>query len=103
MFRKSNTTVGNVNAMDTSLCIRKADIEIDPINWKWTISVRKSKTNQFSERVHKVAIQGIQHHPLDPVAAVLQHFQINGLQVGDFAFSFFEGGGSSSRCGMRAW
>jgi hypothetical protein len=90
MFRKSNTTVGNANPMDSTLCIRKSDIMIDEVNWSLTISVRKSKTNQFAERVHKVVIKGMPGDVLDPVRAVLRHFQLNALELTDFAFAFYE-------------
>lgn len=92
MFRKSNTTVGNANPMDSSLCIRKSDVVFDLETWSMTISVRKSKTNQFSERVHKIVIQGMPGNALDPVGAVLHHFAVNDLLVSDPVFSFHEGG-----------
>lgn len=92
MFRKSNTTVGNVNPMDSSLCIRKSDVVIDEVNWSMTVTVRKSKTNQFAERVHKIVIQGMPGDVLDPVRAVLHHFRVNDLLLSDPIFSFHEGG-----------
>ena len=54
--------------------------------------MRKSKTNQYRERVHRLVLAGCDGHPLDPVAAVQRHIELNNPEQGDALFTFREAG-----------
>lgn len=90
MLRKSNTTVGNSNLLDTGASICRCDVEINETEWLVLLNIRKSKTNQFRDRVHKIVLQGHKGHVLDPVEALLQHLQLNRPGPAQALFSFVE-------------
>ena len=90
MLRESNTTVGSANLLDTGACICRCDVKIDEAQWRVLQNIWKSKTNQYPDRVHKVVLQGQRSHALDPVAALLNHLQLNNPQPGDALFTFVE-------------
>jgi hypothetical protein len=92
MLRKSNTTVGKSNLLDTGACICLCDVFIDETAWSITLSIRKSKINQYRDRVHKIVLQGCRGHPLDPVQALQQHLMLNTPAHADALFAFREQG-----------
>ena len=92
MLRKSNTTVGNTNLLDTGASICPCDVVIDRVSWSVTLNVRKSKTNQFRDRVHKIVLQSEQGHVLDPVGALIAHMELNKPGDNDALFAFREDG-----------
>ena len=92
MLRKSNTTVGYKNPLDAGSVIRSSDVEVVEHLWALRISIRKSKTNQFKERVHVIMLQGSHGHPLDPVAAWQRHLSVNAPTAAEAAFTFQEDG-----------
>ena len=91
MLRKSNTTVGNSNLLDTGSCICLCDIEFDDVAYTVTLNVRKSKTNQFRDRVHRLVLQGLAGHQIDPVQALQNHLMLNTPAASDALFVFREG------------
>lgn len=72
-FRKSNVATPLDAPHSTSHCIRVMDVEVLEREYALCISVRRTKTLQFGERVLKVHIAGFAVNPLDPVAAWQSH------------------------------
>jgi hypothetical protein len=96
MLRKSNTTTGYKNPLDAGSVIQAADITVLDREWALRVSIRKSKTNQFKERVHVIMLQGCHGHALDPVAAWKQHIFVNAPTATEAAFTFVEDGARHS-------
>lgn len=96
MLRKSNTTVGYKHPMDTSAAIQAADVRVLRDEWALELRIRKSKTNQFKERVHVIVLQGCEGHPLDPVRAWIDHACASAPTCTEPAFSYTEGGTRSA-------
>lgn len=90
MLRKSNTTTGYRNHMDASAVILAADVRVLHSEWALELRIRKSKTNQYRDRVHVIILQGCRQHPLDPVQAWLAHALTNHPMAVEPAFSFTE-------------
>ena len=92
MLRKSNCTTGSSSLLDLGSCICVCDMQVDERNWQLIATLRKSKTNQFRERTHRLVIAGCKGHPLDPVQAVKDTLRINQPAAGQPLFSFREDG-----------
>ena len=82
MLRKSNTTAGNSNLLDTGSCTCLCDIDSADVAYTVTLNVRKSKTNQYHDRVHRLVLQGHAGHPIDPVQGQKNHLMLNTLAGG---------------------
>ena len=92
MLRKSNTTTGYKNPLDAGSVIQAADITFLDREWALRVSIRKSKTNQFKERVHVIMLQGARGHVLDPVVAWNEHVSVNMPTATEAAFTYTEDG-----------
>ena len=96
-LRKSNTVVNDQAADGVDHCIRRGDVHVNFARWQLHITVRGSKTNQFSERVFHAYIQGRIDHVLDPVGAWLRHLAANpNIPEHSPAFNFPEDGSTQS-------
>ena len=58
------------SARSTNSVIKKRDIDISPRGI--TLKLRKSKTNQFGDKVHTVVLPYLKGHPLCPTTALLK-------------------------------
>uniref|UniRef100_A0A1I8H434 HTH OST-type domain-containing protein n=1 Tax=Macrostomum lignano TaxID=282301 RepID=A0A1I8H434_9PLAT len=70
------------------------------------LHIRRSKTNQFRQRVHRVVLPRLRHaaqHPLCPVAALLHHLRINQPDRAAAAhlFAYRSSGGLTPLTGTR--
>lgn len=93
MLRKSNTTSGFQNPMDPGACILVSDVAVEVGTHTLQIAIRKSKTNQFRDRVHTLHIAGDKGSALDPVAAWMRHVEVNDTPSHLTAFSYRSGSG----------
>ena len=86
-LRNSNTTTGLKNPMDPGACILASGVKVDVEKPTMRIEVRKSKTNQFNERVHVIHIAGQRGDVLNPIGAWHHHLAINSPQAHMPAFT----------------
>jgi len=89
MLRKDNVTVNKADAFNTHIHLRRCDVffqqtEEGEVMW---LNLRHSKTNQFGERSHRLAIYPT-GGSLCPVAAVRHLFETVPGEGGAHAFAF---------------
>lgn len=98
MFRKDNVTVKRADAFNPYHSLTRGDLKIstaeDGREVLW-VRVRRSKTNQFKERVHYVGLVAVPGSFMCPVTMWRRHILVNPASEDDPAFCY--GGGRGAR------
>ena len=91
MFRKDNVTVRKETAFNPNACLIRGDLKVGTdtegrrVLW---VRVRRSKTNQFQDRVHYVALVEVPGSFMCPVTWWERHTRLNPADEFDPAFCF---------------
>lgn len=91
-FRKSTVAVGTGSLADPDLHLQRRHIAVDEDRYCLVITVPKSKTNPFRERVDSIYIAGSRGSRLDPVAAYKAMLQHSPAPPGAPAFGWVQTG-----------
>ena len=71
MLVSFRTLLHNAHVTDSEAALRRQDLEFHP--WGMVLTIRKSKTNQFREQVHKIPVSKVNNRELCVVFWLKKH------------------------------